>query len=66
MSILPEFQTGQIERVPSDYAMKYPGAPEWVALAHLLERPWFTRTWVIQEVALATRAEIVCGDVTLS
>jgi hypothetical protein len=35
LSILPEFQTGKIERVTSDYAMKYPeGAPEWVALAH--------------------------------
>jgi hypothetical protein len=62
-SILPEFQTGKIERVTSYYAAKYPeGALEWVALAHLLERPWFTRTWVIQEVALATRAEIVCGN----
>jgi len=66
LSILQEFQKGKIERVMSDYAMKCPeGAPEWVALGHLLERPWFTRTWVIQEVALAARAEIVCGDATL-
>jgi hypothetical protein len=34
-------------------------------LVHLLERSWFTHTWVIQEVALATHAEIVCGDATL-
>jgi hypothetical protein len=67
LSILLEFQTGKIERVLSDYAMKYPeGSLELVALGHLLEWPWFTRTWVIQEVALATRAETVCGDATLS
>jgi hypothetical protein len=66
-SILSIFQIRETNLVAYDYATKYPeGAPEWVALAHLLERPWFTRTWVIQEVALATHAEIVCGDTTLS
>jgi hypothetical protein len=60
-SYSPAQQAGQ----PAyDYATKYPEA-EWVALVHLLERLWFTRTWVIQEVALATHAEIVCGDATL-
>jgi hypothetical protein len=26
---------------------------EWRAFGRLLERPWFTRTWIWQEVALA-------------
>jgi hypothetical protein len=41
-SILPEIETGNMERT-FYYAMKYREAgPEWVALAHLLSRPWFT------------------------
>ncbi|KAG9232006.1 heterokaryon incompatibility protein-domain-containing protein [Amylocarpus encephaloides] len=31
------------------------------ALASLLQRPWFRRTWVIQEVVLATKTVILCG-----
>jgi len=31
----------------------------WLAL---LRRPWFYRTWVIQEIALSRRALIMCGD----
>jgi hypothetical protein len=64
-SILPEIETGDLERVRYYYT-KYPEAcPEWIALAQLLSRSWFTRTWVIQEVALSTSAEIVCGEDTL-
>ncbi|QGI65186.1 hypothetical protein CEK26_009137 [Fusarium fujikuroi] len=28
----------------------------------LVRRPWFFRTWVIQEIALAKRAVMMCGD----
>ncbi|KIL95627.1 hypothetical protein FAVG1_00364 [Fusarium avenaceum] len=28
----------------------------------LVKRPWFFRTWVIQEIALARRAVVMCGD----
>jgi ankyrin repeat protein len=28
----------------------------------LVKRPWFFRTWVIQEIALARRAIVMCGD----
>ncbi|KAH8655076.1 heterokaryon incompatibility protein-domain-containing protein [Tricladium varicosporioides] len=31
------------------------------SLILLLHRPWFLRTWIIQEVALATRAVVICG-----
>lgn len=33
----------------------------WAAVAQLLCRPWFTRCWTIQEVALASDAVAVCG-----
>ncbi|RDL40524.1 uncharacterized protein BP5553_00503 [Venustampulla echinocandica] len=65
-SILPEIETLDPERTMY-YARKYQeGCSEWFALAKLLSRPWFTRTWVVQEVALSTNADIVCGDDTLS
>ncbi|KAK5127145.1 hypothetical protein LTR85_008505 [Meristemomyces frigidus] len=33
----------------------------WVALRTLLNRPWFTRVWVFQEVAVARDCSIWCG-----
>jgi Heterokaryon incompatibility protein (HET) len=36
-------------------------AANWVALANLLKRPWFTRRWVVQEVAAAKAVAIQCG-----
>ncbi|KAH6977445.1 ankyrin repeat-containing domain protein [Ilyonectria sp. MPI-CAGE-AT-0026] len=35
-------------------------------LQELLERPWFRRVWVIQEVASARAASIMCGSRTIS
>ena len=31
-------------------------------LLQLLERPWFLRVWVIQEIALASKAAVLCGS----
>lgn len=63
-SILPEIETDP-ERTMY-YVQKYPeGGPEWVALANLLNRQWFTRTWVIQEVVMSASATVICGDDTL-
>ena len=36
-------------------------AEDWKALFDLMTRPWFSRRWVIQEIALAKRATIYCG-----
>lgn len=35
---------------------------QWLGLLALLSRPWFQRAWVVQELALARQATIVCGD----
>ena len=35
---------------------------EWAALSSLMRRAWFSRRWVVQEIALATRATLYCGD----
>ncbi|KAK6217776.1 hypothetical protein LQW54_003285 [Pestalotiopsis sp. IQ-011] len=36
-------------------------AAQWTALRSLITRPWFTRLWIRQEVALASRVIVVCG-----
>ncbi|KAK4554059.1 hypothetical protein LTR86_008900 [Recurvomyces mirabilis] len=33
----------------------------WVALLELMKRDWFSRRWVVQEVALAKKATVHCG-----
>jgi hypothetical protein len=40
-------------------------AHDWKALFDLMTRPWFSRRWVIQEIALAKRATIHCGKAAI-
>ena len=49
-------------------AMGLPHFPSfaWEALARLFERPYFRRTWVVQEVVVASDAIIRCGSFTIS
>jgi hypothetical protein len=35
---------------------------QWSDLAELMKRSWFSRRWVIQEIALARDARVHCGD----
>lgn len=44
------------ERLPLPYTRK------WNAFFKLLERSWFTRAWIVQEVALSSEPWIICGD----
>jgi Heterokaryon incompatibility protein (HET) len=39
---------------------------KWGALLDLMQRPWFSRRWVVQEIALARKAMIYCGDDRIS
>ncbi|PQE28209.1 heterokaryon incompatibility -domain-containing protein [Rutstroemia sp. NJR-2017a BBW] len=34
----------------------------FIALAQILERPWFRRGWVLQEAAFSANSAICCGD----
>ncbi|KAH8728584.1 heterokaryon incompatibility protein-domain-containing protein [Phaeosphaeriaceae sp. PMI808] len=36
-------------------------SPKWRAFLGLMQRDWFSRRWVVQEIALATRASVYCG-----
>ncbi|MCJ1378677.1 hypothetical protein MMC17_001776 [Xylographa soralifera] len=44
------------------YGLPGPWDPMWRAVGRLCDRNWFYRTWVVQEVALAGRIEILCGE----
>ena len=37
-------------------------SPIWIALLRLFRRPWFGRTWTIQEVIKAQAAVVICGQ----
>ena len=39
---------------------------QWLALGSLLSRPYFKRAWVVQEVALANRLLLLCGQKIIS
>lgn len=38
-----------------------PGEKRWPELIRLLQLPWFSRRWIIQEIALAREATVHCG-----
>jgi hypothetical protein len=39
---------------------------EWAALMNLMQRSWFTRRWIVQELALARDAVMYCGSQCVS
>lgn len=43
-----------------------PRGPRGVAVALLTRRPWFSRLWVVQEVALASKLRLQCGQHTIT
>ena len=36
-------------------------AHHWAALIRLMSRPWFSRRWVVQEIALTSKGTLQCG-----
>ncbi|KAI1358883.1 heterokaryon incompatibility protein-domain-containing protein [Xylaria arbuscula] len=45
-----------------DEEVLYPTRREVTAALEITNRPWFTRCWVLQEVALASEVVILCGS----
>ncbi|KAI1331421.1 heterokaryon incompatibility protein-domain-containing protein [Xylariaceae sp. FL0255] len=39
---------------------------KWQALMMLMQAPWFSRRWVVQEIALARQATVYCGKHSIS
>ncbi|KAE8449885.1 hypothetical protein EG329_007362 [Mollisiaceae sp. DMI_Dod_QoI] len=44
-------------------SLQHPGLEvAWKAIGRLLTRPWWTRAWIVQEIALARSAIFSCGE----
>jgi hypothetical protein len=41
-------------------------SPEWVALKRLFGRPWFNRTWIVQEFVASPQHTFLCGKFHIS
>ena len=39
---------------------------KWSSLSALLRRPWFSRRWVVQDIAFAVQATVHCGNHVLT
>ena len=50
--------------IPQERPDSFPWAsdPIWEDLAEIFRRPWFQRAWVVQELAVASKATMLCGD----
>lgn len=49
---------------PEDFERLFlpaPGSPKWPELSKSLERPWFQRVWIIQEIVFSKNARFLCG-----
>ena len=58
-NIIYSASTGEV--LPAAKCICTPDTP-WQSIRDLLGRPWFERLWIWQEVRLAKRAYIFCGD----
>ena len=45
----------------AQYDLPHPWSPAYPAFASLLQRAWFSRVWIVQEVAYSQSAWIMCG-----
>ena len=64
LSYLPPVSAGQgVTRrgLVARQAIPILGSPAWMALSRIFRRPYFRRSWIIQEVALARHAVVHCG-----
>jgi hypothetical protein len=60
MDLIQRYRNGQPENqeiwlIDSDLTSA------WRGLTYLVRRPWFTRRWVMQEIALSSSSMIYCG-----
>lgn len=53
------------EEIFDEILEEYFGIEDWLALVNFMQRGWFSRRWVIQEVALAKASTLYCGEYRL-
>jgi hypothetical protein len=66
LSLRPPVWPSTLPPIPTSWAGKNcpsieDDAATWEDIALFFERPWFSRVWVVQEVALASRVLVYCG-----
>lgn len=71
VSLLPQFirvgreckglDSGQFNNTPESQDLPPLSSPIWDAFYSLLHHHWFSRLWVVQEVALAKSIKVLCG-----
>jgi hypothetical protein len=62
MDALEQFRKSDPYRVPGHWPLDNGiWKTHRIGLLQLLDRPWFTRTWSLQEVANAKQADVCCG-----
>jgi hypothetical protein len=54
-------QSDQAEELARKYGVTL-RFPHVLALQAIFRRPWFRRVWIIQEVAISSKATVVCGE----
>ncbi|MCJ1393775.1 hypothetical protein MMC18_006651 [Xylographa bjoerkii] len=52
-------------RSETSFSWQFTGDEQWALFTQFGERAWFTRLWVVQEVAWACRASVVCGQLVV-
>lgn len=66
VSLKPSVWPSSLPPVPASWVGKScpsieDDAATWEDMALFFERPWFSRVWVVQEVALASKVFVYCG-----
>ena len=58
--------TGEYYHWHKENAMGAAGSPAWDAVRFFFSRPWFTRIWVVQELAVSRSVKVLLGNDELS
>jgi hypothetical protein len=54
------------ERKLEEYGLPHISHKDWKTIRDMVERAWFGRTWIIQEVVVSPLAMLYCDDASLS
>ncbi|KAF2017677.1 HET-domain-containing protein [Aaosphaeria arxii CBS 175.79] len=73
VAAIPEEEWGDISYTSfydstTDFGQRRPDLSyyNWLGFVAFINRAWFKRAWIVQEIALAKKATIVCGNKVLS
>jgi hypothetical protein len=57
-----EHGCGELSFVRMHHELPQNSDPGWEAFRNLLNRPWFSRLWIVQEMVMASRRVFACGN----